>query len=239
VEHLEFKAIVAPTIKELFIDRMIGLILSGKLEVGERLPPERELAAEMKVSKTIVHSGLTELDRMGFVSIVPRKGTFVANYAELGTQETLNALLKYNGGKLDMHTVRSMFEFRSALEGTAFKKFSENHSDKDIEALQQIVDRVKKMSADEDSFTTEDLAEEIFSFHHAVCVRSGNNVFPLVLNAFRTVSIVFWINGIRMYGREVSAAHTEKYFEYLKNRDAAGALEYLHEDFDYYLANVK
>ena len=55
---MQFGVIVAPTIKELFVEKIQGLILSGRLAVGDRLPSERELAEEMKVSKTIVHLGL-------------------------------------------------------------------------------------------------------------------------------------------------------------------------------------
>lgn len=235
---MEFEAIVAPTIKELFMDNMVSLILSGKLRVGERLPPERELAAEMKVSKTIVHSGLTELERMGFVTIVPRKGTIVANYSEKGTQETFGALLKYNGGRLDRHTVESMFEFRVALEGASFSRFAAVHTDEDIRALHAVVDRAKMMAADPEHYSEKELASQIFSFHHAVCVRGGNNVFPLVLNAFKTVSIVFWENGIRIYGREVSAERSEKYLRCLEERDTAGAMRLLDDDIELYLQKM-
>ena len=62
---MEFGQIVAPTIKELFIERIEGMILSGTLKPGDRLPSERELAEQMKISKTIVHIGLEDLARDG------------------------------------------------------------------------------------------------------------------------------------------------------------------------------
>ena len=61
---MDFGQIVAPTIKELFIERIEGMILSGVLKPGDRLPSERELAEQMKISKTIVHIGLEDLARM-------------------------------------------------------------------------------------------------------------------------------------------------------------------------------
>lgn len=235
---MKFEALVAPTIKDLFTEKMIGLILSGKLEVGQRLPAERELAAEMKVSKTIVHSGLTELERIGFVSIIPRKGTFVANYAENGTQETLNALLKYNGGTLDRHTVESMFEFRLALETAIFQRFAKEHSEENAKRLRAMVADIRAMARDVEKYTAEDLAEEIFQMHHAISVCSGNNVFPLVLNAFRKVSIVFWENGIRMYGREESALRAQMYLEKLLEGDTVASVQILRDDIEFYLKNA-
>ena len=232
---MKFDAIEVPTIKELFMDKMIDLILSGKLEAGEKLPTERELAESMRVSKTIVHLGLTELERLGFVSVVPRKGAFVANYAEKGTQETLGALLRYNRGTLDKHTVESMFEFRQALEGAIFRRFSKVHTEAEDAALLAIVENIHREAAD-NTVAAETLAEHIFNMHHAVSVLSGNNVFPLVLNAFRTVSIVFWENGIRMYGRAESAQRAEAYARCLINNDADGAIALLNGDIDAYLS---
>lgn len=55
---MKFGEIVAPSIKELFIQKIEGMILSGALKPGERLPTERELADEMNISKTIVHEGI-------------------------------------------------------------------------------------------------------------------------------------------------------------------------------------
>ena len=39
-----FKKLSAPSLKELFVAELEGMILSGKLEIGAKLPPERELA---------------------------------------------------------------------------------------------------------------------------------------------------------------------------------------------------
>ncbi|MFY9380561.1 MAG: winged helix-turn-helix domain-containing protein, partial [Acutalibacteraceae bacterium] len=125
---MRFGEIVAPTIKDLFVEKIEGLILSGRLLPGERMPSERELAQEMKISKTVVHAGMQDLQRMGFIEVVPRQGTFVSNYAETGTLETLNAILKYNGGQFDKVNTESLFEFRLALEGAAFKKFAIEHT---------------------------------------------------------------------------------------------------------------
>ena len=44
---MKFGEIVAPSMKQLFINRIEDLILSGELKPGEKLPSERELADEM------------------------------------------------------------------------------------------------------------------------------------------------------------------------------------------------
>ena len=37
---MKFEAIIAPTITELFEERLQGMILSGELPIGEKLPTE-------------------------------------------------------------------------------------------------------------------------------------------------------------------------------------------------------
>lgn len=235
---MEFEAIVAPTIKELFIDNMIGLILSSKLTVGEKLPPERELAADMKVSKTIVHAGLTDLERLGFVTILPRIGTYVADYSEKGTQETLNAVLKFNGGRLDRHTVESMFEFRRALEGAVFERFVRVHTQEDVIVLREIVEKAKEMSADAFQYSEKELASQLYSLFHAIAQRSRNNVFPLVLNAFKTFYITFLENAICIYGRKLCVGRAEKYLDCLENCNLEGAGDLLDSDFEMYISKI-
>ena len=110
---MKFGEIVAPSIKELFIQKIEGMILSGALKPGERLPTERELADEMNISKTIVHEGIRELSRLGFLDVVSRKGVTVADYAQNGNLDTLMAIMKYNGGYLNPQTAKSLLDVRA------------------------------------------------------------------------------------------------------------------------------
>ena len=71
---MRFQTIVAPTITELFERQIQGMILSGQVEPGEKLPTEAELAENMHISKSAVHAGIKNLERMGFLRVSPRHG---------------------------------------------------------------------------------------------------------------------------------------------------------------------
>ena len=71
---MPFQEISSPSLRKLFVQQLEGLILSGELRPGDRLPTERELADEMKISKTVVHEGLRELHQLGFLQVESRKG---------------------------------------------------------------------------------------------------------------------------------------------------------------------
>lgn len=51
---MAFQTLVSPSLTDLFVEQVQGMILSGELKVGEKLPTERELAATMKVSLAVV-----------------------------------------------------------------------------------------------------------------------------------------------------------------------------------------
>ena len=121
---MAFREIVAPTVKELFIQQLEGMILSGELRPGDRLPTERELADEMKISKTVVHEGLRELHRLGFLDIASRRGVTVADYAQTGSLETLRAIMDFHGGLPDAKTAGSILQLRYYLEGPALEELA-------------------------------------------------------------------------------------------------------------------
>ena len=60
---MEFQKISSPSLRDLFIEQLEHLSLSGKLQVGEKLPPERQLAEMMQVSRAVVNSGISELEK--------------------------------------------------------------------------------------------------------------------------------------------------------------------------------
>ena len=116
---MEFEKLISPSLKELFISNIEAKILSGELPVGQQLPPERQLAQSMGVSRAVVNSGIVELENRGFLDVRPRVGTFVADYRRAGTMETLKSIMTYNRGRLRNEEIRSILEVRDALDKLA------------------------------------------------------------------------------------------------------------------------
>ena len=119
---MEFAKLSAPSLKDLFVQQLQGMILSGALPVGTQLPPERVLAEQMQVSRTVVNSGLAELSAQGFLEVRPRQGTCVADYRRRGNLSTLIAIMQYKGGVLGKDEIRSILEVRRALEHLAAER---------------------------------------------------------------------------------------------------------------------
>ena len=109
---MEFAKLSAPSLKDLFVQQLQGMILSDELPMGTQLPPERELAQQMQVSRAVVNGGLAELAQQGFLEVRPRQGTFVADYRRKGNLSTLIAIMEYQGGVLGKDEIRSILEVR-------------------------------------------------------------------------------------------------------------------------------
>lgn len=195
---MDFRPIVAPSIRELFIQQLEGAILSGQLKPGDRLPTERELADTMHISKTVVHEGLRELHRLGFLDIASRRGVTVADYAQTGSLETLTAIMDYHGGLPDEKTARSILRLRYYLEAPALRDLAAHSTPADLDALRDLQRQA------EDAPDTAALAEALFRYHRGVVFLGGNTITPLLFNAFKKVNLEFWSGYIRSVGREES-----------------------------------
>lgn len=128
---MKFQKIMAPTIAELFERQMLGMSVRA-ISPDEKLPTEAELAESMNISKSAVHAGIKELERMGFLKISPRHGVYVADWAECGNVDTLISILKYQDGRLDKDTAASLLQTRNAIEGLAVRLFVPKRTNGDI-----------------------------------------------------------------------------------------------------------
>ena len=72
---IDIGIIETPTVRQMFMERIVGMIISGELKPGDKLPSEREMAAQSKISKSAVHFAMVELERMGCVKTILRQGT--------------------------------------------------------------------------------------------------------------------------------------------------------------------
>ena len=235
---MEIGVIEAPTVKELFIEKIAGMIISGELEPGEKLPSERELAAQAKISKSAVHFAMAELERLGFVETRARQGTFVSDYTKNGTIETLNMLMSYSRESfLDRSRIEDMLEMRMAIEGKALEVLSETLTPESMTALEE--DVAKNAEIAESSSDIHALAVSFFDFHHDICFLSGNFILPLLFNSFRIVTLSYWEHAIRFLGKEECIKLMYDLLDVIRKRDADLSVAFLRDEFKLFLRLVE
>lgn len=217
---MEFEPLYAPSLKDLFVRKLQGMILSGELALGQKLPAERELCRQMGVSRAVVNGGIAELSRQGFLEVLPRQGTYVADYRRYGTMETLMAIMDYNGGTLGREEIRSILEVRWGLEQMALRRVIDYASDEDLERLGSFVDALGKLP------TAAQAADIAFRFHHEMTLMGGNHILPLIYTSFQVPCTALWVRFCRKYGVEALYRNIEELYRLLLNRDLEGALRW-------------
>ena len=233
---MKFQAISAPTINELFENRLQDMILSGELAIGEKLPTEQELADAMHISKSTVHNGIKSLERKGFLRVTPRHGVHVANYPETGNLDTLVALLKRSGNRLDRQLVKSILQFRESVEGMAVRLLAAEHTTGHILRLRMYIDEFRK--AAQGGAGLRELAELLFDYHLYIALKSGNTVIPMVLNGFHDVSLAFWQMWIRQTGTEEAALFLERFTAFIAANDGDAAMALYRESAAAFMAGA-
>lgn len=233
---MKFQAISAPTINELFENRLQDMILSGELAIGEKLPTEQELADAMHISKSTVHNGIKSLERKGFLRVTPRHGVHVANYPETGNLDTLVALLKHSGNRLDRQLVKSILQFRESVEGMAVRLLAAEHTTGHILRLRMYIDEFRK--AAQGGAGLRELAELLFDYHLYIALKSGNTVIPMVLNGFHDVSLAFWQMWIRQTGTEDAALFLERFTAFIAANDGDAAMALYRESAAAFMAGA-
>src|SRR4051794_24398314 len=88
------------------------LIIEGRLEPGQKLPPERELGAKLGVSRPTLREAIRALTAMGLLESRQGDGTFVLDFEARPLLRPARLLLARKGG-LDW-----LFEVREVLEGS-------------------------------------------------------------------------------------------------------------------------
>lgn len=214
---MELKEIVAPTMKELFKNELIRQILSGECKIDDRLPTEREMERKMKVSRTVINSALSELSKLGFVKIVPRHGVFVNDYIRNGNVETLIAIMKFNGGKLDRKTFDSFTDYRLHNECECAFLAACNRSNEDLVILRNLYEAIL---ASEDVLEVSQLK---LDFHHAIYCATGNRIYPLVFNSFNKFAFTFNEVLFRNLGCHSAGRDLPELLDAIENKDAEKA----------------
>ena len=167
-------------LKKSFVDEIQTRILSGLLKPGDRLPPERELAEELGISRGSVNQGILDLERMGFLRVVPRKGTFVADYIKNATPLTIAAIMNYDSTMYDAELFRGFMDFRILVERECVRLACLHMDDASRQMLDELTERIYAAEG-------EGLTEALYRFHYSVTQLSGNPAYTIVFQSFELV----------------------------------------------------
>lgn len=155
-------------------------ILSGTLRPGMALPPERQLAADLDVSRATLREGLSILSQMGLLTTQRgRGGGAVVTAPPVTTVSASIALLLQTRAV----TAGQLCEFRRALEVEAAQLAAARCTPRELEAIAAALDAYVASGSDAAAQNIRGRA-----FHYAVARASGN---PLLAETMTSLNDAF------------------------------------------------
>jgi GntR family transcriptional regulator, L-lactate dehydrogenase operon regulator len=211
-----FQPVQTPTTFEETVERLGTAIRLGLLQPASRLPPERDLAERLRISRSTLRQALTTLVESGhLVSLRGRAGgTFVAERPPLG-EDVAKAVLDQ---------AREVLDYRVAVETGAAVLAAERATPEDLEPLEELTERMDE----EGSF--EDYRRADVRFHIGVAEATGS---PRIVAAMTEVqgqmsNLIARIAHPRAVLRNSNEQH-RRLIERLRCGDAAGAVQVARE----------
>lgn len=160
------------SVAERVVEHVRRLIKAGELKPGTRLPPERELALAIGVSRPSLRAGLRTLQAMGVVQARQGSGTYVASGPPRLEGGPLRFLAALHGFTRD-----DMFEARRVLEVGSAGLAAERATAESIAAMADEVTGMFASLEDPQQFLIHDV-----QFHRAVAAGSGNPVLATLID---------------------------------------------------------
>ena len=175
-EQTLFRAVgTSERLVDRVVDEIERLILDGSLQPGVRLPPEREFAEQLGVSRTVVREAVHILVAKGLLETRHGVGTIVRQVGGAQVVEQLGLLLQTRGMSLD-----HLFQVRIILEVEIAGLAASHVKEKDIAELESILENMRAVNDDPDAFAQGDI-----DFHRYLCNITGNPFFGMLLDSIR------------------------------------------------------
>ncbi len=160
-------------LSEEIVSQISDAIIGGALAPGDRLPPERELAGQFGVSRTVVRDAVKTLAGRGVLQVRRGAGIFVTTGEEnmIGHLDTLSNVLPVQGAGL-----KDLFDIRRVLEAQGAEWAARRRSPHHLELLRKILDEAYSQPED-----PRVLSEKDARFHVAIAEASRNLVLVRVM----------------------------------------------------------
>jgi len=145
------------------------------LSAGGRLPSERDLSKQLRVSRPSLREALRTLELMGVVDTRHGSGTHVAATGTDVLKKPLEFLFMLDQPSIaDLHDTRSLLEIHLAGRAAAMR------TDADLKALDDALREMKKRLPKPSDVTDPDLR-----FHEAIAAASHNRLLERLMNCLR------------------------------------------------------
>jgi GntR family transcriptional repressor for pyruvate dehydrogenase complex len=195
-----FRTVVrSETVSQTVLRQIVTLLRNGQLQPGDRLPPERELAASLGISRPTVREALSALGLLGVVEQRQGRGTFLVESMERLPLEPYLYKLLLNRGTID-----ELIEVRQLLEPRIAALAAERATPEAREVLKRSFEAFEREAVGGADAQSEAAAGA--HFHEALARATGNATLVLLVHSLADlVSVAGHVLNEQEYGVSLNA----------------------------------
>ena len=213
---LQEAPIARQSLSEIVAKRILEMVTSRALKPGDQLPPERELAEMLNVSRPSVREAIRGLSILGVVTSRQGGGAYIS---QLDGDALLGPIRFFLA--LDDMNIRELYDARSLIEGDVARRAARNMSDEQLEELEELMNAQAMTLSDPKAFRVADL-----KFHEAIWVGCGNAFLKRIGESLNSLGLEFRRRASENPKvLEQSLKDHRKLFEALKARDTSAAAQ--------------
>ena len=169
---MKFREITPIRLYESVIEQIMNLIKNNKLKPGDKLPPERELAERLSISRGSLREAFRVLESRGIIKSKPGGGRYIREIRKNGHNNTENIILS-----LEKSSILELLEAREIFEVKIVKLAAQRATAEDIELIEMVLNKMNQKEELKDEKKTESDTE----FHLAIAGASHNFVFVNII----------------------------------------------------------
>lgn len=166
-----FKAIKHKKIFEEILDQFKELLITKKLKVGQKIPPEVELSESWGISRSSVREALKVLDVLGIIEAKAGEGTIIKQ-ADPENLKNIMSLVALSRG---INTIE-LFEVRTVIEIYSVRLAALKRTDYDLAVLKHYLLKMDDLYANKDMEIESD-----FYFHRSIVEASKNKILIMLM----------------------------------------------------------
>jgi GntR family transcriptional repressor for pyruvate dehydrogenase complex len=174
-QSIQAQAVRPRRLTDEIVRQIEQLILNSELRVGDALPAERELAAQLQVSRNILREALSMLVQKGLLVVRPGSGAYVNCPNGEVLRDYLQFLVHFNASAF-----YDLVEARRALELEIADLAARRATTEDIEYLKKCLQDMEQTIGDAPRYVEADVC-----FHAALARATGNDILRLLVDSFR------------------------------------------------------
>jgi len=197
-----------PSLVEKVRDQLAELLRSNLSESETWLPAERELALQLRVSRSVVREATKRLESQGLVEIQHGIGIRGVNRLHHPLNESLSLLLPEESERM-----QALIEARLSIEPDAAAFAAERATPAQLEGLRRVHLQLEA-APDSAAAVAADSA-----FHHFIADASGNLIYRLILDSLAELGQQSRLRSIGRVGKQPAVAQHASILEAIENRN--------------------